>query len=346
MSPTATVPARPAPGELSSALDDIAALLMDPPGPVVLAAHVAPDGDALGSTLAVAHALRSLGTDALVTWGEEPFAVPRGLRVLPGCDADFVVPPSRVPAEPGVLAAFDLASSGRLGLLEPLVRRAQAVVAVDHHASHVPFAQVTALDPTAPATAVLAAALIDRLAVPLTPEIAGCLWVGLVTDTGSFRHASTTPASLRLAARLLEAGADGSTLSRAVLDDVPGAFLAVLGAALTRAELLPQAVGGLGLVRTWVPAAERTAAGLGTGDVAPVIDGIRRATEADVACVLVEDADRWRVSLRSKGGLDVSRAAIALGGGGHRMAAGAEVTGSAEDALAAVLAALEGVAAA
>ncbi|RKS77397.1 phosphoesterase RecJ-like protein [Motilibacter peucedani] len=329
---------------LDAALDDVAALLLHPAGPVVLAAHVAPDGDALGSSLAVAHALRSLDIEAVVSWGEEPFAVPRSLRVLPGWDAEFVVPPSRVPRAPGVLAAFDLASRGRLGLLEPLLDTAQAVTALDHHASHVPFAQVTALDPSAPATAVLAAALVDRLAVPLDPTIAGCLWVGLVTDTGSFRHPSTTPASLRLAARLVEAGAEAAALSRAVLDDVPVAFLPVLGAALCRARIAPGALDGHGLVTTWVPAVERRAAGLAVEDLAPVVDAVRRAAEIDTAGVLLEDdAGAWRLSLRSKGAVDVSAVAVALGGGGHRMAAGATLPGSLEQALEAVLDALAGV---
>jgi phosphoesterase RecJ-like protein len=218
------------------------------------------------------------------------------------------------------------------------------VVAVDHHASHVQFAHVTALDPTAPATAVLAAALVERLAVPLDERIASCLWVGLVTDTGSFRHASTTPGTLRLAARLLEAGAPGAALSRAVLDDIPAALLPVMGQAVSGSTVEPDALGGVGLVRAVIPLASREAAGLGVEDVAPVLDVVRRPREADVAVLLVGEApDRWKLSLRSKGRVDVGRAAVALGGGGHRRAAGATVNGPLEVAERVVRDALEAV---
>ncbi|RZS86951.1 phosphoesterase RecJ-like protein [Motilibacter rhizosphaerae] len=346
--PTGAHPVAAVQADWRAALDDVAALLERPAGPVVLAAHVAPDGDALGSVLAVARALRQVGVEALVSWGEEPLEVPRSLGALLALDpalAAALTPPSRLPEHVGVLACFDLASRGRLGLLSPLVDTAEAVVAVDHHTSHVPFAHVTALDPAAPATAVLAAELVERLSVPLDAVLAGCLWVGLVTDTGSFRHPSTTPAALRLAARLLDAGAEGARLSRAVLEEVPGALLPVLGEAVAGARLEPGALGGAGLVLATVPRERRAAAGLAVEELVPVLDVVRRAAEADVAaCLLQQDDGAWRVSLRSRGPLDVSVAAVALGGGGHRMAAGTTLTGSEDEAVAAVRAALEALA--
>jgi phosphoesterase RecJ-like protein len=131
-----------------------------------------------------------------------------------------------------------------------------------------------------------------------------------------------------------------------VHDDVPGALLPVIGAALATAVLEPDAFGGLGLVRAVVSRESREAAGLSVAEVAPVLDTVRRPREADVAVLLVgETPTSWKVSLRSKGGLDVSRAAVALGGGGHRMAAGASLSGSLAEAELATRRALEAAAA-
>jgi phosphoesterase RecJ-like protein len=196
-------------------------------------------------------------------------------------------------------------------------------VVVDHHASNTRFGTVHLLDVTAAATAVLVAELLDRLGAPLTRDVATAIYTGLATDTGSFKFAATTPEVHRLAARLLGTGMRHDLVSRAVFDTASFGYLQVLGAALREARLEPAAVGGLGLVWTFVPAAARRTHGVAMDEVEHVIDVLRRAAEAEVAAVVKEDDDgTLKVSTRSKGHVDLSRVCAALGGGGHRYAAG------------------------
>ncbi|MGW2197359.1 DHH family phosphoesterase, partial [Streptosporangium sp. NPDC001682] len=148
-----------------------------------------------------------------------------------------------------------------------------------------------------------------------------CLYVGLVTDTGSFRHSSTTPRAHAMAARLVACGLDPEQIARELWDRSPFGYLKVLGAALERVRLEPE-VGG-GLVWTFVTRADRAAHGLPYDEVEGIIDVVRRTDEADVAAILKEDDEgAWQVSTRSKGGVDVSRVCAELGGGGHAKAAG------------------------
>lgn len=290
-------------------------------GEVVLACHVAPDGDALGSALAVGLALRDTGVQAAVSFGDDPMVVPRSLEHLPG--QDLLVAPGALPQRPDVLVAFDTSSTDRLGLLEPMLRGAGASFAVDHHASYTGFADHDVVDAKVPATAVLAADLVDALGAELTPDIATCLYTGLVTDTGSFRYRGTTPDTHALAGRLLATGIAHDTISRLIWDTAPFGYLKLLADALARAELETAAAGGLGLVWTVVPADARRRHGVALDDLEGVIDIVRKASEADVAVVVKEDdGGAYRVSVRSKGRVDVGRLCSALGGGGHRLAAG------------------------
>ena len=297
----------------------VAALAADR-GEVVLACHVSPDADAVGSMLALVHALRRRGTRVLPSFSA-PFELAGSLGGLPG--VDLLVPPGQLPAAPALLVTLDTGSADRLGSLAPLVDSAAEVLVVDHHASNTRYGTLHLVDAAAAATAVLVEELVRRLDVELDQDIAACLYAGLVTDTGSFRFASTTPATHELAARLLRTGIRHDLITRRLLDTHPAGWLGMVGAALGRARLEPDAVGGLGLVWTDTRLAELAAAGLGADQAESVIDLVRTAAEAEVAMVCKQAADGgWTVSMRSKGRVDVSAAAVALGGGGHRFAAG------------------------
>ena len=307
---------------------------------VVLACHVSPDADAVGSMLALAHTLRRRGTHVLPSFSA-PFELAGSLAGLPG--VDLLVPPERLPAAPGLLVTLDTGSADRLGSLAPLVDSAAEVLVVDHHASNTRFGTLHLVDPAAAATAVLAEELVRRLDVELDQDIAACLYAGLVTDTGSFRFASTTPETHELAARLLRTGIRHDLITRRLLDTHPAGWLGMVGAALGRARLEPAAVGGLGLVWTDTRLAELAAAGLGADQAESVIDLVRTAAEAEVAMVCKQVADGgWTVSMRSKGRVDVSAAAVALGGGGHRFAAGFSSDRDLDATVAAARAALAG----
>jgi bifunctional oligoribonuclease and PAP phosphatase NrnA len=316
--------------------------MIDDAGQVCLACHVRPDADALGSMLAVAVALagRRGGQTVVASFGDDPFAVPGILRFLPG--QSLLRPPADYPDRPEVVISFDAGSIDRLGRLAGPAAAAGALIVLDHHASNTGFGTVNLVDPAGAATAVLAAELIDRLGIGLTEDIALGLYAGLVTDTGSFKYAATTPQVHELAARLLATGIEPGIVARELYDRAPFSYLGMLAAALGRAVLEPGAAGGLGLVWTTVTRADRKAAELPFELAESVIDVVRKTDEAEVAVVLKEDDEgTWQVSVRSKALVDVSALSTALGGGGHARAAGFSFAGRPADAVAAMLQLLE-----
>ena len=328
--------------------------ILDGATEICLACHVRPDGDALGSMLAVAHALRArqaAGRDGIAqdgsarqappaarivaSFGDLPFEIPRILRFLPG--ADLLSPPDAVPERPQVMVTFDAASADRLGILEARAARADELIVLDHHASNTRFGTVNLVDPAAAATAVLAFDLIRRMGVEISRDIALGLYAGLVTDTGSFKYSTTSPRVHQLAARLLQTGIEPGVVAHELWDRSPFGFLGLLSATLGRAQLEPAGAAGHGLVWTTVTRGDRAVYGLPFEVAESVIDVVRRADEADVAVVLKEDDDGcWQVSARSKGRADVGRACVALGGGGHPLAAGFTAHGTAAEVMTAL----------
>jgi phosphoesterase RecJ-like protein len=294
---------------------------------ICLACHVSPDGDALGSAIAVGLGLRQLGKQVLVSYGDDPFHLPRTLTFLPG--QDLLVPPEKLPARPELMLVFDSASISRLGLLEANAAAARALVVVDHHASNTGFGTHHLVDVTAPATVVLVEELLRRLGVELNLDMATAIYTGLASDTGSFRYQATTPATHRLAARLLELGVRQDEISQQIWDTSRFGYLKLLAAALERSRLDQDAGDGLGLVWTVVPRADRERFGVGLDEIEGLIDVVRKAAEAEVTLVLKEDEDgSYRGSARAKGAVDLMSVCAAFGGGGHRYAAGFATTGS------------------
>ncbi|WP_240810090.1 bifunctional oligoribonuclease/PAP phosphatase NrnA [Actinomadura sp. WMMA1423] len=309
-------PGGPPPAELDW---DRAVELIRRTDEICLACHVSPDGDALGSMLALGRALRACGKRCLASFGE-PFGVPAILRFLPG--QELLVEPARVPRAPELMISLDAAGRARLGSLAATADRAGALIVIDHHASNTGFGGVRLVDPAAAATAVLVEELIRRLGVPLDRDIAQGLYAGLASDTGSFKYPCTTPEVHDLAGRLLTAGVRPETVSRELWDRAPFGYLQVLASALSRARLERDAAGGLGLVWTTVTRSDRDARDVPYDQLEGVIDQLRRTDEAEVAVVCKEnDRGEWYVSTRSKGSVDVGRACVELGGGGHRTAA-------------------------
>lgn len=300
---------------------DEAVRLLSSAGQVVLACHIGPDGDALGSMLALGLALRSRGTEVFCSWGEPELHVPTSLALLPG--QELLVPPAELPAAPELLVTLDTGSLDRLGLIQQHAAAATDVLVIDHHASNTGFGTVHLIEVTAAATAVLVAELVDRLGVTLDRAIATGIYAGLVTDTGSFKYVATTPAVHRLAARLLETGLRHDLLSRALYDTNTFGYVQLLGAGLRRAELDLDAAGGLGLVWTYTTPEDLERYGVGLSQIEGMIDVVRTAVEAEVALVAKGDADGTvKVSMRSKGQVDIGSLCVGLGGGGHLYAAG------------------------
>lgn len=304
-------------------------------GRVLLVCHVNPDGDALGSMLGFALGLRRLGLRQVQAAFPGPPQLPEPLRGLPG--EQLLVPAAEAVADPDLLISFDAASESRLGELADRLTTAGSTLVLDHHASNPGFGAINLVDPGAAATAVLVDELLNRLGVPLDAEIAECLYVALTTDTGSFRYAATTAAVHRFAARLVATGIRPGEISRRVLDTRPFGAVRLCAEVVGRARLEPAAAGGHGLVWTWASQEDLARHGQPAYVLEALIDAVRCTAEADVSCVVKQTADgEWAVSLRSKGAVDVSRVAMALGGGGHRLAAGFTGRGSADEVVEAV----------
>jgi bifunctional oligoribonuclease and PAP phosphatase NrnA len=318
---------------LAAAARAVASLPRD--ASVLLACHVNPDGDAIGSMLGFGLGLRKLGFTNVTASFPEPYDVAEPFKFLPGLD--LLVAPGRAPARPDLGISFDAASPLRLGSLTGPLGAAPVWIVLDHHMSNTGFGTLRLVDPAAAATAVVAAQLLDALDAPYDKEMATCLYVGLATDTGSFKFYATTPEVLALASRLVAAGADPAEVAGHVFDRRPFAAIRLLAEVLTRAELDPEAAGGRGLVSAYATSGDLAAHGQPSYVLESFMDIVRTAAEADVAC-LVKPAGpgEWSVSLRSKGATDVSGVAVALGGGGHRLAAGFTGYGTAEEVLAAV----------
>lgn len=282
-----------------------------------LACHINPDADALGSMLGLAGYLSSRGTEVVCSWGNQPFQPPRWISVLDG--AGFLVEPKEFPEAPELLVALDTAAPERLGMLAANAERAGQVVVIDHHVTNPGFGSIVVLDPSASSTAELVFRLVERMGGGLPDAAAACLYAGLVTDTGRFQYEATTPETLRVAAELRRHGFDHARMSQALFEDNSLPSLRVLGAALAR---VAHDVEG-DLVWTYVTQSDLARASAAITETDDLIDVVRTAREADVAGVLKQQRDgRFKVSLRSRGRTDVGSAALAFGGGGHRLAAG------------------------
>jgi len=319
--------------ELDAAADAVISTNRD--AQVLLVCHVNPDGDALGSMLGFGLGLRRLGFTSVQATFPEPFEVAEPFRFLPGLD--LLVAPAEAVPKPDLAISFDAASEGRLGELGPALSAAPEWIVLDHHISNTGFGTHRLVYPQSAATAEIAARLLERMGVEIDPEIATCLYVGLATDTGSFKFDATTPEVFSLAARLVSAGAQPGDVARRVFDTRPFQVIRLLSEVLARAELDPSAADGRGLVSAYATMEDLHRYAQPVHVLESFMDVVRTAAEADVACLVKPlEPGKWAVSLRSKGATDVAAVAVALGGGGHRLAAGFTGYGTASQVLDAV----------
>jgi phosphoesterase RecJ-like protein len=295
---------------------------------IALACHVSPDGDALGSTLGLFHVLRAAGRDCAASF-PTPFVVAPHYRELPGLD--LLVPPEQFPNDPEVMLTFDCGSMNRLGDLESAAKSAGQLIVVDHHISNDRYGSINVIDPDAAASGSLVYRLIAALGLPLNRDAAVCLYAALVCDTGRFQYDTTTPEVFDMARELVEFDVPVSDLSRSLFEEHRFVYLQLMAEVLGRAVLVPERR----FVWTAVMQADLSAHDVTIEEVEGLIDIVRRTAEAEVACVLKEEADgSVRVSLRSLGDIDVRKIAEAEGGGGHRFAAGFSADDSVDEVVA------------
>jgi phosphoesterase RecJ-like protein len=286
----------------------------------LVTSHENPDGDALGSLLAMQLALEQLGKDSLMYLaGVTP--LPAEYRFL---QLDGLV--RRLPADHAerVLVAVDCAQESRLGPgWQQVLAAAPLTIDIDHHHDNTRFGQANLVVPGASSTGELLADLFAELGVRITPELAEPLYTALVTDTGRFQYTNTTPKALRLAADLVEAGADAHKVFQVVYESVEFAKLKLLARALQRAEIHE----GGRVVVSYLLRTDFAEVGAEEPYAEGIIDYLRAVDGAELAALIREPpaggTAARKVSLRSSTDeVDVSAIARKSGGGGHRQAAG------------------------
>jgi bifunctional oligoribonuclease and PAP phosphatase NrnA len=287
----------------------------------LVTSHEAPDGDALGSLLAMHLALEQLGKDSVMFLGG-PSPLPGEYRFLELSDRGLL---RQLPAdvEERTLVALDCASATRVGAEPGLVERASFTANIDHHHDNPRFGDVNLIVEDASSTGEVLADVFRELGVGLTPEIAEALYIALVTDTGRFQYTNTSPRTLRLAADLVEAGADVHRVFQGVYENVQFSKLKLLARALDRARVLE----GGDIVVSYLLRGDFEAVGATEPYSEGIIDVLRSVEGALVSALIREPprdgAPARKVSLRSSvDEVDVSAIARKSGGGGHREAAG------------------------
>jgi bifunctional oligoribonuclease and PAP phosphatase NrnA len=290
----------------------------------VLTSHARPDGDAIGSALACCQVLRAMGKQADVVLHD---AVPRIYRPLPF--ADQVVQANRLNGnyQAAIILECDSLLRTRLEGLED-----RFLINIDHHASGRPFADVNWIDPHAVATAEMVFRLGREAGVPLSPEIATCLYTALMTDTGSFMFQGTNEHTFALARELTLAGADPAHCARNIYFAHSGAKMRLLGEALRNLNQEGH------LVWIWVTQEQMERCGAKEEDCEGLVNYALSIADAEVAVFFRELPDGgFRVSLRSKGKVNVATLAERFGGGGHECASGCAVKGPLQAAVSEIL---------
>jgi phosphoesterase RecJ-like protein len=291
----------------------------------LICGHIRPDADCIGSQLALARVLSAMGKQAVV-WLADP--VPEQCRFLPG-SAGIRLPDDRE-APPGELAvALDTPNPDRLGRIAGRVLAMPAVVNIDHHPSNIRWGDPHWVDPGMAATAEFIYLLAGELGVSIDRDIAVCLYAGIVTDTGRFSYDNTTPFTHRVAAELVERGADPHETYERLYASHPPRRMRLLARVLEGLRVDPNGA----FARLWIRRCMYAESGAGPEDADGFINFARDLDGVRVAALFEEMAGGGvRVSLRSRdAAVDVNELAARYGGGGHPGAAGANVAGEPEE---------------
>lgn len=285
----------------------------------IVTSHVNGEGDSFGSQLALAHLLRALGKEVHVI---NDSAVPDNLTFLPGIQA-LQLPGERLPAY-DALFVVDVPVLERLGRVATIRDPAKPIIVIDHHVPQQPFGTINYIDPTAAAAGELVLRLYDALHVPIDRDAAVVLYVTLLTDTGSFRYSNTTATVHRLAARLIECGVEPAAIYREIYEHQTLNDLRLQALALQALHVTPD-----GLFSWIALSRQRQAEGHVSVESSESLIDLPRSLWGTAAVFVLRETEPalWRVSLRSKGALDVHQVAQQFGGGGHRAASGCTMRG-------------------
>jgi bifunctional oligoribonuclease and PAP phosphatase NrnA len=293
-------------------------------GTVAVLTHVRPDGDAIGSQLAMVLALQKLGK-TVVAWNED--GLPESFAFLSG--SEVITKPPDEPMEFDIVLALDTAAKDRLGTGIKAVRACKTLVNIDHHPSNPGYGDLNYIDVQAPATGQIIYQLLQDQKLPFFPEIADALFVAISTDTGSFRYQNTTARTFEIAGKLVEAGVDLATISHRIYESYPKRRILLLGQLLNEATFhANDRIATFSLTE-----ATKARLAIDPADIDGLIDVIRSVDTVEVAIFFEELEDqRVRISVRSKDvRIDANRICSTWGGGGHQLAAGARIRGTLEE---------------
>jgi phosphoesterase RecJ-like protein len=285
----------------------------------VVSSHSRPDGDSIGSQLAYAYALRDLGKDVRVVNADR---APGPLQAFPGVSSIQIA--DRVEGEYDaavIMECGDLARTGVAGLDRALI------INIDHHPGNTGYGNLNWFDPSAAACGEMVFDLVKALGVPLSVEIATHIYLAILTDTGSFHYSSITPRTFDISRQALEAGVDPVLVARNVYDSNNMGRLKLFGSVLSAMQ-----IGGGGRIAiVYLDHAMARAAGGTYEDTEGLINLPLTVKEIEAVVFFKQVADdEYRVSLRSKGEIDIGAVAKEFDGGGHKNAAGCTVTGPIE----------------
>ena len=297
---------------------------------VLLFAHVYPDGDVLGSQLGLGLALRARGRAVTFACAHP---IPDPFHFLPGASDVQQWKTGRDGFD--LVVALDCPDPGRLGgLLDGARGPGALVLNIDHHGDNRRYGDVNWVDTRAAATGEMVYDLVEAAGLPLTADVAVNLYTAVVTDTGSFRYSNTTPKTFRVAARLVEAGADPAHVATTVYETRQVGGLRLLG------QILQGVEADVDGTVAWLVIDRALASSPDLPEAEEFVNYPRSVRTAKVAVLFRELPDAVKVSLRAKGEVDVARIAGRLGGGGHPNAAGLILSGSLAEVKAVVLGAV------
>ncbi len=298
---------------------------------ILITGHVFPDGDAVGSVIALGRALSGDGRRVCMYFEDE---VPAFLRFLPGSeDTAHTLSGNGF----DVAAVLDCSDIKRVGSQAERIESIPTVVNIDHHRSNTGFGNVRFVDPDAPATSGIVYRILREMRLPLDAAVATNLYTGLLTDTGSFSYGNIDKNCFTMAANLVEAGADAGFIASSIYRSYPPGRLDLLRRALESVQFYMD--GRVAVIAVTVnDLAETNSRG---EDVRGFIDFPTCVPGVKVAVLLRETDDGVEVSLRAEGDVDVARVAETMGGGGHKNAAGYSYAGTLSESRLGILRQLE-----
>ncbi|AET70026.1 exopolyphosphatase-like enzyme [Desulfosporosinus orientis DSM 765] len=290
---------------------------------VALFSHVSPDGDCLGSMLAIGRSLENLGKEVIYY---NPDPVPKNLLFLPGVSQITRQLPALLPE---VLMFVDCTDLGRVKLTKPDIPKANTVLNLDHHISNQAFGHINWIDEKASATGELALSLVTLLGVEIDTDMATNLYTAIVTDSGCFQYSNTTAQTHRLTAQLLDRGIDLANIHHHIFDQKPLSQIRLLQYALNGLELYAE--GQLAVMSLRAEDFHKSGAEQELSE--GLVNHARSIAGVEVAILLKEiGVKEIRAGLRSNRWLDVNKIAAQFGGGGHNRAAGCTFMGPMEEA--------------